>query len=221
MAAAGGCQAHQVLSSPRPITAAPSRRAYALPMGMLCGLSFVASLYFAHANPAAGYFMTLTRLHELGMGGLVSVWGADRALDLRADGLPIGNGSFGNRVPGQAWLCRTLAATVGLLVIGGSGFLYTPRLPFPGTAALVPVLGTVAVIVAGKGGAATHALTSGLGHPWLQYIGDISYSLYLTHWPVVVVYPFITGRSVDGYLADDDNKTFPGRTASDYFRMNS
>jgi len=38
---------------------------------------------------------------------------------------------------------------------------------------------------------------------------------------VVVVYPFITGRSVDGYLADDDNKTFPGRTASDYFRMNS
>jgi len=52
----------------------PPRCAYALPVGTLCGLSFVASLYYAHANPAAGYFMTLTRLHELGLGGLLAVW---------------------------------------------------------------------------------------------------------------------------------------------------
>jgi len=76
--------------------------------------------------------------------------------------------------------------------------------PFPGTAALVPVLGAVAVIAAGEGAesANTHALAHALAHPWLHYVGDISYSLYLAHWPVVVVYPFITGRTVDGTFAD-------------------
>ena len=50
--------------------------------------------------------------------------------------------------------------------------------------------------------ATAHAWTCSLAHPWLQYIGDISYSLYLAHWPVVVIHPFITGRPVDGTFAD-------------------
>ena len=72
----------------------------------------------------------------------------------------------------------------------------------------MPVLGAAAVIAAGEGvdddGAApAHALMHPLAHSWLQYVGDISYSLYLAHWPVVVVYPFATGRAVgDGAFAD-------------------
>ena len=74
----------------------------------------------------------------------------------------------------------------------------------------MPALGAVAVVVAGEStdggvrgdGAVVHALSRALAHPWLQYMGDISYSLYLAHWPVVVMYPFATGRPVDGVLAD-------------------
>ena len=79
----------------------------------------------------------------------------------------------------------------------------------------LPALGAAAFILAGEGGGGgggggagaadappPHALAPVLAHPWLQYTGDISYSLYLAHWPVVVMYPFATGREVDGLLAD-------------------
>lgn len=178
----------------------PPRSAYALPMASLCAISLASAILYARTNSAAGYFMTLTRLHELGLGGLVSVWVPGRAFE---DGLQLGSELHGSPAPGHVRLCRTLTATAGLLAIGCSGFFYLPSMPFPGFVALVPVLGAVAVIVAGEGGgAAAHALAWPLAHPWLQYIGDISYSLYLAHWPVVVVYPYMTGRRVDGFLAD-------------------
>ena len=178
----------------------PPCRAYALPMGTLCGLSIAAGLYYARASPAAGYFMTHTRLHELGLGGLLGVWAARTPAGPHAGVKP------GNLVahPSWHWWPRTLCASTGLVAIGASGFLFNARLPFPGAAALVPVLGAVAVIAAGEGvgSVKTHALAPVLAHPWLQYVGDISYSLYLAHWPVVVMYPFITGHNVDGAFAD-------------------
>ena len=180
----------------------PLGRAFALPMGMLCGLSFVTSQYYAHANPAARYFMTHNRLHELGLDGLLGVWAA-----ARAPAGPHGNAELGKPTarPASRWR-RTLAAAAGLAALGASGCLYTAATPFPGTATLVPVLGAAAVIAAGEGSveyeSPAHALAPALAQPWLQYVGDISYSLYLAHWPVVVMYPFITGRAVDGVFAD-------------------
>ena len=170
-------------------------------MVILCCISFASAIYLAHANPAAGYFTTITHLHELGMGGLLGVWAAGLVGGGNTDGLPLGSEKLGNE-PGRFRLCRSLVATAGLAAIGGSAFWYTPAISFPGKAALVPILGAVAVIAAGEGGAATHAFTSAFAHPWLQYIGDISYSLYLAHWPVVAMYPNLTGRPVDGFLAD-------------------
>ena len=183
----------------------PPRRAYAFPMVSLCAISVAYAIFYTRVSPAAGYFMTLTRLHELGLGGLVGVWAAVAAgARPKAAGLPQSVKAPADPCVGPIQVRpygRTLAAAAGLLTIGGSGFLYSPRLPFPGAAALVPALGAVGVIVAGEGGG-THALAPHLAHPWLQYIGDISYSLYLAHWPVVVVYPYMTGRPVDGNMGD-------------------
>ena len=188
--------------SPGPRPHAPGRSAYAVPMTALCGASFLVALYYARYDPAAGYFMTCTRLHELDLGGLLGMWSGTR-VPTSTDVSVAGPTSWSHRA-------RTATAVAGLIAIGGSGFLYTTRLHFPGLAALVPALGAVAVVVAGEStdggvrgdGAVVHALSRALAHPWLQYMGDISYSLYLAHWPVVVMYPFATGRPVDGVLAD-------------------
>ena len=181
----------------------PPRRAYALPMAGQCGFSFAAALYCARVSPASGYFMTQTRLHELGLGGLLGVWAA-RTPPVTHAGVKLG--MPGGQRRASHWP-RTLCAAAGLIAIGVSAFLFTARLPFPGAAALVPVLGAVVFIAAGEEGDCTdstpaHALIPALAHPWLQYVGDISYSLYLAHWPVVVMHPFITGRAVDGVFTD-------------------
>ena len=179
---------------------APPRRAYyALPMAALCLASFVSALVYARANPQAGYFTTHTRLYELGMGGLLAVVAG---VQTSTPGSVLGGSTRA-----QSWV-RTLAAVAGLAAIGASATLFTAGTHFPGTAALAPTLGACALLWAGEqqdGGDSdtrAHALVAPMSHPWLQYVGDVSYSLYLAHWPVVVIYPFATGRAVEGVLAD-------------------
>ena len=82
-------------------------------------------------------------------------------------------------------LQREVVAILGLLAILVPCFMYTPQTRFPGLSALAPVLGSVAIIYAGRG-----ALTSvGRLLSWrpVVYIGLISYSLYLWHWSLIVL----------------------------------
>jgi hypothetical protein len=166
-------------------------------MAAACSASFAAALFYARALPAAGYFTTHTRLYELGMGGLLVVAAGPRPL-------AYGSGPGTSAFP-QTWL-RTAAALAGLAAIGASAAVLSARTDVPGAAALVPTLGTSALVWAGEqdrdDDAPAHALVAPMSHPVLQYLGEISYSLYLAHWPVVVIYPFATGRAVEGVLAD-------------------
>jgi len=70
---------------------------------------------------------------------------------------------------------------LGLAVTLCSVFLFDDRTPFPGLAALVPVVGAVLMIVAGTG---SGLMTRSLGTPVMRLIGNVSYSWYLWHWPV-------------------------------------
>jgi peptidoglycan/LPS O-acetylase OafA/YrhL len=136
--------------------------------------SFVWSVVLVGQGDPSAYFVTTTRLWELGIGGVLAVV-------LRyTDAL---------RLP------RALLALAGLGAIGWSAFTLTAASPFPGTNALLPVLGTVAVIAAGR--------TDGPGAPltWLvdlrpvQWVGNVSYSLYLWHFPVAVYFVAWAGRN--------------------------
>ncbi|MGW6175099.1 acyltransferase family protein [Arthrobacter sp. NPDC055138] len=125
----------------------------------------------AGGSPDA-YFITPTRIWELGLGGLLAALHHD---PLRWPHL------------------RSLLAAAGLAAIVASAFLFDGGTPFPGTAALLPVLGTVAVIAAGRtsGPLSLHRLVD-----WrpIQWTGNVSYSLYLWHWPLIVFFTMLAGR---------------------------
>jgi peptidoglycan/LPS O-acetylase OafA/YrhL len=78
------------------------------------------------------------------------------------------------------------AGAAGLAMIGLSAFAFSETTPFPGIAAVLPVVGAVLVIGSGVGAAARL-----LNLPALVWLGDRSYSWYLWHWPAIVLGTFL------------------------------
>jgi peptidoglycan/LPS O-acetylase OafA/YrhL len=76
-----------------------------------------------------------------------------------------------------------LLGAIGIVLVVGSAALFDESTPFPGVAAVIPVAGTVLLIVAG--GAAGYTRSALAWRP-LAWIGDLSYSWYLWHWPAIV-----------------------------------
>ncbi|WP_448003863.1 acyltransferase family protein [Agromyces bauzanensis] len=134
----------------------------------IVALSFVWALVETAGNPTAAYFSTLSRAWELGVGALLALVGV-AAWRL----------SLPTRV-GLAWF-----GVVGLLA---SVFMIDAESAFPAPTVALPVLATALVIAAGVGADDTryrHALWP-LTNRVSGYLGAISYSLYLWHFPVIV-----------------------------------
>ncbi|MFB9166324.1 acyltransferase family protein [Arthrobacter psychrochitiniphilus] len=126
-----------------------------------------ASLAFAFGEtsnaPTVAYFSTFSRAWELGIGAFVAVLAPQLA-----------------RIPA---VIRPAIQWAGLLGIIASLFVITPATAFPAPGALLPVVAT-AMVIAGGIGSQRYMLP--LTNPVSLYIGDISYSLYLWHFPVIV-----------------------------------
>jgi peptidoglycan/LPS O-acetylase OafA/YrhL len=112
------------------------------------------------------FFAPYSRAWELGVGALLAL------------ALPAIKRS-GN------WAGALLTA-VGIFAIGAAALTFHNDMPFPGTAALLPVLGTAAVIT-GVWIAPRTAAAKLLGCQLLVAIGLISYSWYLWHWPLLAI----------------------------------
>ncbi|MEO7754758.1 MAG: acyltransferase family protein [Terracoccus sp.] len=158
------------------------RVAATIVVALATGLSFWVSLSLMADSPGAAYFSTAGRAWEFGAGGLL----AAAALRSRSPRPPAGP----VHVVGAG-----LAAAGGLAAIVGAGIAYSADTPFPGWTALLPVAGAVAVIGAS---ASPGRLAPGrlLGTRPFQFVGTISYSLYLWHWPVVVVVTSLVGHDL-------------------------
>jgi hypothetical protein len=85
----------------------------------------------------------------------------------------------------------------GLTAIAYTAVSYSGSTPFPGWEALLPVLGSALVIAAYPlpGGTATPGQLLAL-RP-VQWLGDVSYSVYLWHWPLIVLLPSITHHTIN------------------------
>jgi peptidoglycan/LPS O-acetylase OafA/YrhL len=150
-----------------------SAAAPAVVLAAVAAASFAVSLVWTATSPPWAYFSLPSRAFELAVGGLVAL------------SVPLWR-----RIPGPV---AAVGGWAGLALVVGSCVLLSARTPFPGTAALAPVLGAALVVVAGcaapRGGAG--AL---LGLPPLRWIGRLSYSWYLWHWPVLVLAPPLLGH---------------------------
>ena len=138
---------------------------------MLVGLAFIAvpsllwSIYQTAEVPGRAYFVTTTRMWELAVGGFLAIL-----------------------VPWIPTLSRRLAAALGLGGLSGivyAAAVYDAGTAFPGYTAMLPVLATAVVVAAGAA-APDNATARMLGIAPLRFIGGMSYSLYLWHWPAVV-----------------------------------
>jgi peptidoglycan/LPS O-acetylase OafA/YrhL len=137
-------------------------------------LSFAFSLYQTRANPLAAYFVTPTRVWEFGAGALLAL-------------LP--------PVDRSRAVIHSVLSWVGLAAIAVAAIAYSSATAFPGHAALLPVLGALAVMRAGIP-ARRWAPTAAMQLRPVQYLGDISYSVYLWHWPLIVLAPFVIDRKL-------------------------
>ncbi len=128
-----------------------------------CSLGF--SIWETSTHQAYAYFDTRARLWEFAFGTLLAL------------ALPF------VRLPR---FLRILAGWVGVIAMLGGGFLLDVEGQFPGYVALWPLVAAALVIIAGRTGsrlAADRFLSSGP----LVRMGDLSYALYLWHWPVLVL----------------------------------
>jgi peptidoglycan/LPS O-acetylase OafA/YrhL len=136
-----------------------------------CALSFSLSILLIEHKPQATFYLLPTRAWELLAGGLIPFLDTRLKLSARA-----------NKLTGLLGLGAILAGVL----------FFSESVRFPGFFALAPTLGGVCLILSGAGGATP--ATRLLSLPPLVYIGKISYSLYLVHWPINVFAAILLGE---------------------------
>jgi peptidoglycan/LPS O-acetylase OafA/YrhL len=130
-------------------------------------LSFLLNIALSFTDPTGAFYSPVTRFWELLLGSLLSLtihklaWEGEAAHRLRA----------------------TTISIAGLSLVAAGMLLAKKSAPYPGWLALLPTIGTFLTIGAGMTSAVNGSV---LSHPVLRWFGEISYPLYLWHWPLLV-----------------------------------
>ena len=141
------------------------RRSLAVALAVVVGASFAWAMWQTPRDTTVAYFSTFTRGWELGVGGLLAL-GARRLSKL------------------PRWASLVLVWT-GLTTIAVACVVTRSNNTFPAPGALPATIGAVALIAGGT--SARAVFNPVLQNPVSRFIGKISYSLYLWHWPVIIM----------------------------------
>lgn len=143
------------------------RHVFLIVISAIVATSLAYSVWLTAESAPSAYFATTTRAWEFGAGALLV---------------------FVRRSPGV--LAATISAVVGVLGLAGCSLILADGDPFPGWIAVLVVVPSVLLIWAGPG----IAPVLGRVVAWkpVQLIGETSYSVYLWHWPLIILVPYLT-----------------------------
>ena len=152
-------------------------------LALILAGSLIYGIALTDEEPEFAYFSTFARAWELGLGAALALLGTVKLPRIGAVAL--------------GW--------AGVAAIVYACFAFTGETAFPGTAALVPTLGAAALILSGSAcsprppagsPACGSASARVLSLPPVRYVGRISYSWYLWHWPAIVFAAAIWGPRI-------------------------
>ena len=145
-----------------------ARRAAIALLAVITVASFAWASRFGLEGTGENYYSTFSRAWELSLGALLAFVPANRFLPQTT-----------------AWL----TALLGVVLIAITGLIVPTSLAFPGPVALIPLTGAALVILSGNANGVSKVLASAP----MTWLGSVAYSLYLWHWPLLIIVTVIGG----------------------------
>ncbi|PKH70109.1 O-antigen acetylase [Stenotrophomonas sp. Betaine-02u-21] len=131
--------------------------------------SLAACVYFTPSMPGASFYLLPTRAWELLAGSMLALQAFDQRKMSSSE---------------RSVLAPNILGCLGLVLVVAPVFLYSKMTVFPGVAAIAPVVGAALLIYSGESSSVGRLLSV---RPMVG-LGLISFSLYLWHWPLVVIF---------------------------------
>lgn len=141
-----------------------SAKRIVIALSVLAFLSFILSEIMVRNDESFAFFASPSRFWQFITGGLVSIYAKKIKIHT---------------------ILRDSLGLAGMLMIFYCLFAYHDNIPFPGVNAVLPTFATALVIISGSSKGIIYRI---LSIKPCRFIGDISYSLYLWHWPVIIFY---------------------------------
>ncbi|HBJ84550.1 MAG TPA: hypothetical protein DDZ88_11905 [Verrucomicrobiales bacterium] len=135
--------------------------------------SFGLCLHGTFSHPAATFYLLPTRVWELLAGAVLAAFKPQSGI--------LHQGGIGMRMSARM---SELVGWAGLIMMVGGFFIIEDGRSFPGVVALIPTMGTMLLLVVANQESSVPRL---LSTPLLGMVGKLSYSIYLWHWPMIIL----------------------------------